>query len=106
MLIDPFSVRIFAVGFAGQHTRCIRVIVSHPMYLSSTVSKEHSPICTLTHRKPLHEELINLRRKLALLAQKPTGYTAAEVNEIQEKVRSERKHVVPCCALTHVVCYV
>ncbi|KAF1806656.1 hypothetical protein V8B55DRAFT_1458542 [Mucor lusitanicus] len=37
--------------------------------------------------KPLHEELINLRRKLALLAQKPTGYTAAEVNEIQEKLR-------------------
>lgn len=38
------------------------------------------------HRKPLHEELISLRRKLALLAQKSTGYTAAEVNEIQEKV--------------------
>lgn len=38
------------------------------------------------YRKPLHEELIDLRRKLALLAQKPTGYTAAEVNEIQEKV--------------------
>ncbi|CAO0799900.1 unnamed protein product [Mucor circinelloides] len=37
--------------------------------------------------KPLHEELISLRRKLALLAQKPTGYTAAEVNEIQEKLR-------------------
>ncbi|KAG2204101.1 hypothetical protein INT46_011113 [Mucor plumbeus] len=37
--------------------------------------------------KPLHEELIDLRRKLALLAQKPTGYTAAEVNEIQEKLR-------------------
>ncbi|CAO3612934.1 unnamed protein product [Mucor fragilis] len=37
--------------------------------------------------KPLHEELINLRRRLALLAQKPTGYTAAEVNEIQEKLR-------------------
>ncbi|KAI8647795.1 hypothetical protein BD408DRAFT_407819 [Parasitella parasitica] len=37
--------------------------------------------------KHLHEELINLRRKMALLAQKPTGYTAAEVNEIQEKLR-------------------
>ncbi|GAN07642.1 conserved fungal protein [Mucor ambiguus] len=37
--------------------------------------------------KPLHDELINLRRKLALLAQKPTGYTAAEVNEIQKKLR-------------------
>ncbi|CAO3609492.1 unnamed protein product [Mucor hiemalis] len=37
--------------------------------------------------KPLHDELINLRRHLALLAQKPTGYTASDINESQEKLR-------------------
>lgn len=37
--------------------------------------------------KPLHDELINLRRQLALLAQKSSGYTASDINELQEKVR-------------------
>ncbi|KAI8376964.1 hypothetical protein BD560DRAFT_482310 [Blakeslea trispora] len=37
--------------------------------------------------KPLHEELVDLRRKLSLLAQKPNGYTASEVDQIQEKLR-------------------
>lgn len=37
--------------------------------------------------KPLQDELVNLRRRLALLVQKTNGYTAANVNEIQEKLR-------------------
>lgn len=36
--------------------------------------------------KPLHDELINIRRQLALLAQKTNGYTASDIIELQEKV--------------------
>lgn len=74
--------RICSIYLVGQHTGCLRVIVSS---ISASLQKEitqHDAI----NRKPMYEELISLRRKLALLAQKPTGYTAAEVNEIQEKV--------------------
>ncbi|KAI9269583.1 hypothetical protein EDC94DRAFT_599297 [Helicostylum pulchrum] len=37
--------------------------------------------------KPLHDELINIRRQLALLAQKTSGYTASDIIELQEKLR-------------------
>ncbi|KAI9480642.1 MAG: hypothetical protein EXX96DRAFT_563599 [Benjaminiella poitrasii] len=37
--------------------------------------------------KPLHEELLSIRRKLATLAQKQSGYSKAEIEEILGKLR-------------------
>ncbi|KAI7897935.1 uncharacterized protein BX663DRAFT_526500 [Cokeromyces recurvatus] len=37
--------------------------------------------------KPLHQELLSIRRKLALLAQKTNGYSKTEIEEIIEKLR-------------------
>lgn len=37
-------------------------------------------------RKPLQEELVELRKELSLVAQRPSGFKASDIYPFQEKV--------------------
>lgn len=75
------TIRGITFCFISQYSRSLRLLVSYALYSLETI-----PYNICDNRKPLQEQLVSLRRELALLAQKPNGYTAAEVDVIQEKV--------------------
>ncbi|KAI8356118.1 hypothetical protein EDC96DRAFT_515825 [Choanephora cucurbitarum] len=80
---------IETILFADSSGSCFVELLKHKLKIcKETLSLLLSNVQDVSESlKPLHEELVELRRKLSLLAQQPNGYTAAEVDQIQEKLR-------------------
>lgn len=47
----------------------------------------HPPILSFLYRKPLQDDLVELRRQLAMVAQRPCGFKANDIYPFQEKVK-------------------